>query len=366
MLGVAWKLAGGFGLIRKSQSARASPHWRVFLPSKVAIVGFGSSGNRFLALAKGASPAPDLLVVTTQNPELSGVEIANNLAALAVFGPDVVVLTGPASTRISVAKMVPAETAGVFLEKPMEVNVAAGSELSVLLESTSRVTQVGYNLRFSESLTKFRSMVRGREYGSVLSVRAETGQYLPSWRPGRDYRGAVSANAALGGGVLLELSHEWDYLRWVFGDTKWVRAWFGKASSLDIDVEDSAHVTMGFEGAEGAELVAQVNLDFLRHDRGRTVTAICQQGTLRWDGVAGHVEVFLEGAEQWQSVFRDSGKETTYEAQWMSFIHAVHTGSEPMVTLADGLEVLRVIEAVRLSHKNGGQQVAVDRSGALL
>jgi len=336
------------------------------LPSKVAIVGLGSSGKRFLALAKDASPAPELLVVTTQNPELSGVEITSDLAALASFGPDVVVLTGPASTRISVAKRIPIDTTGVFLEKPMEVSVAAGSELSLLLESTSRLTQVGYNLRFSESLTKFRSMVQGREYGSVLSVRAETGQYLPSWRPDRDYRGAVSANAALGGGVLLELSHEWDYLRWIFGDTTWVRAWFGKASSLDIDVEDSAHVTMGFEGDEGTDVVAQVNLDFLRHDRVRTVTAICEQGTLRWDGVAGHVEGFLEGAGQWQSVFRDSGKETTYEAQWKSFIQAVDTGSEPVVTLADGLEVLRVIEAIGLSHKNGGQQVAVDRLGALL
>ena len=334
--------------------------------SKVAIVGFGSSGKRFLALAKEALPASEFLVVTRRKSGIEGTEIASELGELEAFGPDIVVLTGPASTRAAVVRRIPPQTVGVFLEKPLEVSLAAGLELSIMLNRPFRVSQVGYNLRFSESLMKFRSMVQNQEYGPILGVRAETGQYLPSWRPDRDYRGAVSAKAALGGGVLLELSHEWDYLQWIFGDTAWVRAWFGKASSLDIDVEDSAHVTMGFESDEGLEVVAQVNLDFFRHDRMRTVTAICERGTLRWDGIAGHVDGFPERTEQWESISRGSGIETTYKAQWKSFIRAIETASKPEVMLADGLEVLRMIEAIRLSHKNNGRQVAVDRSGVVL
>ena len=50
----------------------------------------------------------------------------------------------------------------------------------------------------------------------------------------------MSANKNLGGGVLLELSHELDYMRWIFGEPTWVTAWLGHLSSLEVDVEDTA------------------------------------------------------------------------------------------------------------------------------
>ena len=80
-----------------------------------------------------------------------------------------------------------------------------------------------YNLRFLPSLQAYRERIQFGVIGKVLSVRCEIGQYLPSWRPGSDYRQAVSASRALGGGALLELSHEIDYLRWIFGEVAWVQ-----------------------------------------------------------------------------------------------------------------------------------------------
>ena len=62
-------------------------------------------------------------------------------------------------------------------------------------------------------------------------------------RPKIDYKETVSAKAELGGGVLLELSHEIDYLRWIFGEFNWVSAWHGKLSNLEIDVEDASLIT---------------------------------------------------------------------------------------------------------------------------
>ena len=80
----------------------------------------------------------------------------------------------------------------------------------------------------------------------IRRLRCEIGQYLPLWRPGSDYRLGVSANRALGGGVLLELSHELDYLRWIFGDVDWVQASLERQSALEIDVEDTAHLLLSF------------------------------------------------------------------------------------------------------------------------
>ena len=63
----------------------------------------------------------------------------------------------------------------------------------------------------SEKISKYISGL-----GSNLSP--EVGQYLPDWRPGTDYKSGVSAQKDLGGGALLELSHELDYLQWFFGN----------------------------------------------------------------------------------------------------------------------------------------------------
>ena len=41
--------------------------------------------------------------------------------------------------------------------------------------------------------------------------------YLPNWRKNIPYYLSNSADKK-GGGVLLELSHEIDYLTWIFGD----------------------------------------------------------------------------------------------------------------------------------------------------
>ena len=46
--------------------------------------------------------------------------------------------------------------------------------------------------------------------------------FLPNWRSNRDYRKSSSLKKVEGGGVLLELSHEIDYIRNLFGVPKHV------------------------------------------------------------------------------------------------------------------------------------------------
>ena len=44
--------------------------------------------------------------------------------------------------------------------------------------------------------------------------------YLPKWRKNIVYSNSNSAKKKYGGGVLLELSHELDYLQWIFSSVK--------------------------------------------------------------------------------------------------------------------------------------------------
>lgn len=333
---------------------------------KCVVLGFGSSGQRHAALLRERFPEGDILVYSSRPHEDSRFAITSSLADIAQFRPEVAVIAGVATQRIPMAEALPSGLQGVLIEKPLAENMARGSELASLLRTRAAITQVGYNLRFSPSLLEFRRRLEDGELGDVLSIRVETGQYLPSWRPERDYRKTASAQKRLGGGVLLELSHEIDYVRWIFGEVGWVSAWMGNSSDLEIDVEDSVHLTLGLaEKNRRTDRVAQVNLDLVRHDRNRTVTAVCAGGSIRWDGIFSSVETYTSATGSWDTVFAEHpGAPTTYERQWDSFFSSVQRGDSPEVSLDDGLAVLRVIEAARGSHDLAGIRVPVNQECA--
>jgi predicted dehydrogenase len=324
----------------------------------IAVVGFGSAGVRALEVLRALRPAANFLVVSRRVELGYDAQTTNSVDDVLTFAPDAVIVTGPSTTRTDVLNRLAGLDVPVFIEKPLAHTLRDAASVLNILGPVVERSQLGYNLRFSESLIAFRDFVRGGRFGRVLRFSAETAQYLPDWRPGRDYRDTVSAQAGLGGGVLLELSHELDYLRWIFGEWDWVSAWTGTTSSLEIDVEDTALVTIGIEGDQAAtQLVGQLSLDFVRRDKTRTVTAVCEGGTIRWDGIAGMVEVYDPSLSTWSTLMTDSGSQSTDEAQWASFLSVVEQQTAPAVSVADGVAVLRAVEAIRQSHEQAGARV---------
>ena len=106
-----------------------------------------------------------------------------------------------------------------------------------LFSKTTSKIGVAYNLRYLPSAKKVKHIISERVLGRLTNVHIECGQYLPDWRPGTDYRLGVSAQKKLGGGALLELSHELDYLLWIFGSIRSVVAKLETTGTLDIDVD---------------------------------------------------------------------------------------------------------------------------------
>jgi predicted dehydrogenase len=126
---------------------------------------------------------------------------------------------------------------------------------------------------------------------------------------------------------------------------------------LEIDVEDTAYLTLGCVTAfDGHQLIGSVNLDFIRHDTTRLCTAIGENGSLRWNGLTGVVELFEAGAKEWREIFsHPHHRDDSYLAEWQNFIDCVTENKTPLITGEDGLKVLQIIEAARLSAALGGQ-----------
>ena len=288
-----------------------------------------------------------------------------SLADALGFRPQAAVIANPSSHHLQTATALAGAGVHLLVEKPISNSVHGVAGLIEDCRSRGLTLMTGYNLRFLLSLRRFRELVEQRRIGRVLSARAEVGQFLPSWRPGSDYRRTVSANAALGGGILLEASHEIDYLRWLFGEVEWVSAVLLKQSRLEIDVEDTAHLLLGFAQEDNATPVtAALSMDFIRHDTTRSCTAIGETGSLRWNALAGTVEIYEQGADAWECLFaHPTQRDDSYLAEWRHFLECIDHGDAPLVSGCDGLAVLRIIEAARLSSSRRAV-VRVDKDGA--
>ena len=335
--------------------------------NRVLIVGLGSIGQRHLRLARVLLPDADIRVlrrqITNEFTEYSDGCFTNINQAI-VFGPQIAIIASPAPFHIEIAQVLADSGVHLLIEKPLSVSTKGVEKLIETCNKQNSVLLIGYNLRYLPSLNHFRDLLEKRFIGKVLSVRCETGQYLPSWRPNSDYRNGVSARHELGGGALLELSHELDYLNWIFGEIDWVKATLSRQSSLEIDVEDTVHLTIGFiPESHGHQLIGSINLDFIRHDTTRICTAIGESGSLRWNGLTCEVDYFPVGSTEWHQEYKKTYQSyDSYTAEWKHFINCVDGNCSPLVMGEDGLKVLKIIEAARNSAMFN-TKVQVVRSG---
>lgn len=344
------------------------------MTQRVLIVGYGSIGQRHLRIVRETSPQSDVRVLRREpGATAAGADgCFSSLDEALAFAPQVAIIANPAPFHVRVALALARRGCHLLVEKPLSDTPEGVSELLTAAEECGIVLQVAYNLRFSPSLRDFRKWVHSVRVGRILSIRCETGQHLETWRPGTDYRLGVSACRDLGGGVLLELSHELDYLRWIFGDIDWVGAWMGRQSALEINVEDTAHLLLGVRNNRAAlnacGPVASLSLDFLRRDTTRRCIAIGEVGSLAWDGITGSVKLLggASSAEPEVLSAQPPVRDETYREQWWHFLSCIENKSSPLVGGSDGLAVLELVKAARQSMELEGARVRLDQKEGMV
>ncbi len=335
------------------------------MSNRVLIVGRGSMGKRHLNLVREMMPHAIIMILQHRPSEdiSDGADHITSLISEALrFGPDIVLIANPASHHISIATAFLHQNCSFFIEKPLATNFKDAFLFSEKLDRAGLIGQVGYNLRFSNPLKEFRKALLSGLIGRPITVRCEVGKYLPSWRPSENYKSSVSARKELGGGALLELSHEIDYLRWIFGEFEWVSGWIGNLGDLDIDVEDSAAVSIGIRlPSYRTHCVVSLNMDFLRCDSTRYCSVIGEQGTLRWNHITGTVECIKHNNLTWEIVYQcTEDRDAAYRAQWRKFLQCIENREQPLVSCKDGAQVLKIVDAIRKSAREGCRQIFLE------
>ncbi len=318
----------------------ASQAWSVF------VLGCGSIGLRHIANLRklglepilAFDPVPERLDRAVRDYQVVPAAPEQGFGA----APAAVLVCTPPNTHLAIARLAVAAGAHLFIEKPIADRLDGLPEMLSEAKRRNLVVAVGYNLRFHAGLRRLKSMLEDGLIGKAIVIRGEFGQYLPDWRPGQDYRRAYTASAAAGGGIILEASHEFDYVRWLAGEVASVYCAAGHISHLEMDAEDAAAIVLRMHSG----VIAELHLDCIQREYSRGCKVIGEEGTLVWDMTSG---LRLLHSNKWTYEALVPDLNDMYLAEMRNFVSCIAQGHKPEVSGADGLRVLEIALAAKQS-----------------
>jgi len=323
---------------------------------RALVVGLGSIGRRHLRNLRAILPAAEIIVWRQYghaendaelNPEAN--KFAYSFEDAMRARPEIAIVANPASLHIDTGLSLARAGVSLLIEKPISSTTKGVRELIALCTSRGLTLMVGYNLRFQPAMQAMKQQVMEGSIGQVLCLQAEVGQYLPDWRPESDYSQGVSAQSRNGGGVVLELSHELDYARWLMGEVTNVSAQTKKLSNLKLDVEDTANIHLTF--ANGA--FGNIHLNMIQRNAERICKLIGTEGTLVWNGISNGLSRYLARTKSWNQICEptNADRNEMFVTELRYFLACVATGSVPLISGEDGLAVLEIALAIHESSR---------------
>ncbi len=315
---------------------------------KFVIAGLGSIGRRHLRNLVSLGETDILLyrthLSTIPDEDLDGFKTVIDFPQALDTKPDAVIVSNPTAMHLDIA--IPATKAGVpmLLEKPVSHSMERVDELDASLKLKNIQTLVGFQYRFHPTLIRLKELLAEGVIGSPVSCRAHWGEYLPNWHPWEDFRNSYAARSELGGGVVLTLSHPFDYLRWILGEIDSLWSFTSESTELAIGVESIAEIGLQFSnGATGS-----VHLDYLQQPGSHTLDIIGTSGSIHWENATGELKLFRATNKEWTSFFPPAGFERNdlFIAEMKAFLAMLRGEAASPCTFIDGISALKIALAV--------------------
>ncbi|MGD9559014.1 MAG: Gfo/Idh/MocA family oxidoreductase [Oscillospiraceae bacterium] len=254
---------------------------------KALFVGLGSIGSRHLANLVAVAGQQGLALEVSalraiERPLPAGIaaQVHHQLDSLPPATQyDVAFITNPTHLHAEAIARLKGRVGTFFIEKP--IFDAPGRDLDALGLGAQQKAYVAAPMRFTALYAALKEALAALP---VYAVRVLCSSYLPGWRAGADYRASYSAHSAMGGGVTLDLIHEWDYLVDLFGLPLESCNYRGRFSALEIDSDDLSVYIARYQ-----DFLCEVHLDYFGRSYRRTLEAFCEAGTLLADFGTGRL-----------------------------------------------------------------------------
>lgn len=349
-----------------SQTASSSP-------CRIAVAGAGLIGQAHLRLL-AAHPKAEIHAIV--DPAPAGAALAKTLSVpwyaqldemLAKSPPQGMVLATPNQLHVQQALQCVAAGLPVLLEKPVATTVQEGERLLQAVASVGARVLIGHHRAHSAIMQTALACVGSGALGKLVAVQGSATFYKPDHYfqdgPWRSQRG--------GGPILINMIHEIHNLRMLCGEITAVQA-FASNARRGFEVEDTVAITLRFDtgvlgtfmlsdtaaSARSWEQTARENKAYPSYDDEDCYTLSGTQGSLAVPTM--RIKHYAsEGERSWWKPFQCEVLELVradpLERQMAHFIDVVQGRAQPLVSVRDGLQNLRVTEAI-------GQAVREERT----
>lgn len=297
------------------------------LKNKALIIGLGSIGKKHFIALKNLDFEVAFLSKSAKESGLEGRLYRSfdevNLEDFSLF-----VIANITSFHLQTLQFIDTHTQGktIMVEKPLF------EKSYKFIPSGKNEIFVAYLLRFNPVVQKLKALIENEE---SYFASFECDSYLPLWRSG-DYRQSYSAKKDLGGGVLLDLSHELDLALFLFGEA---RLLFGEAvqiSELELESDDFAFLAL-----RCGNLRLHIRMNYFSKFERRVVTIHTKKHSFRADLRKQTLELYSPSGEEKLSFQNDTLK--NLEALHLAILRK----DEDLCTLEDGQRLLKICDAVR-------------------
>ena len=297
------------------------------------VIGYGSVGKRHAEILTEKDGISHVCVLSSQTAlPYKTISSSEDIIGLE---PDYFVIASTTNQHYTQLKFLEENFEGkkILVEKPLFDTMGD-------LEIIRNEVYVGYNLRFHPMMSKIKELCKNRR---LWNIHVFCGSYLPDWRLERNYRGTSSANKKLGGGVLLDLSHELDYVQWLAGSLEVEYVVSEKVSDLEIDSNDL--LLLSGKTSDGAHV--HISLNYFTRKPLRQILVDGDGISIRGDLTTNTLSVVDDG-EASDFSWPKLGPKDTYQAQHKAIIE---DDQSYVCVFAEGLQTMRLIDKIR-SFKN--------------
>lgn len=301
---------------------------------KILIVGLGSIARKHIAALQTLKSDSKIYALRSNlNAAIEeGVENIYDLDDERI-GFDFAIISNPTHLHYQFIEKLAKKGIPLFIEKPAIHSLNNAEKLVALIESEKVVTYVACNLRFHPCIEFLKNKL-DRERLRINEVNVYCGSYLPDWRPGKDFRTIYSANAAMGGGVHLDLFHELDYTAWLFGLPNNSKSVLRNVSSLEIDAVDYANYSLEYN-----TFTANIILNYYRKKPKREIEIVMAEDTWTVDLIKNEIK---NDAGEYLFKAIDFNMKDTYLLQLDYFIGCLENNKVPMNSFATSIEILKI------------------------
>ena len=203
--------------------------------------------------------------------------------------------------------------------------------------------------RHNPILIRVKELLDGGTIGRLLNIRAECGFYLPFWHPWEDYRDFYMSWKHGGGGVVLDTSHEIDYMCWLAGEIEQIKGAYGTISDLEITSDDFASAIFKFKN----NIFGELHLDLLQPSPSRYVKLIGTNGVISGDLINKTVKYNSIDNVEWKEEKFEFEMDDIYLAESKSVLNYFNGTEAKIVSIHDAYHVMNVIHGIRKSHEFG-------------